>query len=82
MAYLDLELKEIEVEYVAPHLSANMERITLMLTVVRGARGKRKLLGEAFVRTVYHPVIHFKVFLIHFNELCSHSAFTADCCRH
>ena len=62
MAYLDLELKEIEVEYVAPHLSANMERITLMLTVVRGARGKRKLLGEAFVRTVYHPVIHFKVF--------------------
>ena len=27
-------------------------------------------------------VIHFKVFLIHFNELCSHSAFTTDCCRH
>ena len=62
MAYLDLELREIEVEYVAPHISTGTERITLMLTVVRGARGKRKLLGEAFVRTVYQPLIHFKVF--------------------
>ena len=62
MAYLDLEIKEIEVEYVAPHLSTGTERVVLMLTVVRGARGKRKLLGEAFVRTVYIPIIHFKVF--------------------
>lgn len=62
MAYLDLELKEIEVEYVAPFVSTGTERITLMLTVVRGARGRRKLLGEAFARSIYQPVIHFKVF--------------------
>jgi hypothetical protein len=62
MAYLDLELKEIEVEYIAPHVLSGTERITLLLTVVRGARGRRKLLGEAFARTVYQPIIHFKVF--------------------
>ncbi|MCL2326510.1 MAG: hypothetical protein FWC40_08470 [Proteobacteria bacterium] len=62
MAYLDLDLKEIEVEYIAPHIVAGTERITLLLTVVRGARGKRKLLGEAFARTIYQPIVHFKVF--------------------
>ena len=62
MANMELNIREIEVEYVAPHLSANTMRITLMLTVVRGARGRRKLLGEAFARTAYQPVIHFKVF--------------------
>lgn len=62
MAYLDLELKEIEVEYVAPYVSSGTERITLMLTIVRGARGRRKMLGEAFARSIYQPVIHFKVF--------------------
>ncbi len=72
MAYLELDLKEIEVEYVAPHISTGMERITLMLTIVRGARGKRKLLGEAFVRTVYQPLIHFKVF----DEVSVESLFT------
>ncbi|MBR4986381.1 MAG: hypothetical protein IKY83_11660 [Proteobacteria bacterium] len=72
MAYLDLELKEIEIEYIAPHVLSGTERIVLMLTVVRGARGKRKLLGEAFARTVYQPVIHFKVF----DEVSVESLFT------
>ena len=62
MALLELDLKEIEVEYIAPHVLSGTERITLMLTVVRGARGRKKLLGEAFARTVYQPIIHFKVF--------------------
>lgn len=62
MAYLDLDLREIEVEYIAPQVASGPEKITLMLTVVRGARGKRKLLGEAFTRTMFHPIIHFKVF--------------------
>ena len=62
MANLDLDIREIEVEYIAPHVLSGTARIVLMLTVVRGARGKRKLLGEAFARTVYQPVIHFKVF--------------------
>ena len=62
MANLDLDIREIEVEYIAPHVLTGTARIVLMLTVVRGARGKRKLLGEAFARTVYQPVIHFKVF--------------------
>ncbi|MBQ8036598.1 MAG: hypothetical protein IJ268_06340, partial [Proteobacteria bacterium] len=72
MAYLDLDLREIEVEYIAPHVLSGTERIVLMLTVVRGARGKRKLLGEAFARTVYQPVIHFKVF----DEVSVESLFT------
>lgn len=59
---LELNLKEIEVEYIAPHVMAGTGRITLLLTLVRGARGKRKLLGEAFARTMYQPIIHFKVF--------------------
>ena len=62
MAGMDLDIREIEVEYIAPHVIKGTERIILMLAVVRGARGKRKLLGEAFARTVYQPVIHFKVF--------------------
>ncbi|MFA5624337.1 MAG: hypothetical protein WC966_04695 [Bradymonadales bacterium] len=62
MAFLDLDLREIEVEYIAPQVSSGPEKITLMLTMVRGARGKRKLLGEAFTRTMFHPIIHFKVF--------------------
>ena len=62
MANFDLDIREIEVEYIAPHVLSGTDRIILMLTVVRGARGKRKLLGEAFARTVYQPVIHFKVF--------------------
>ena len=62
MALLELNIKEIEIEYIAPHVLSGTERITLMLTVVRGARGRRKLLGEAFARTVYQPIIHFKVF--------------------
>lgn len=62
MANLELDLKEIEVEYIAPHVMNGTGRITLLLTIVRGARGKRKLLGEAFARTIYQPIIHFKVF--------------------
>ena len=62
MANLVLDLKEIEVEYIAPHVMNGTGRITLLLTIVRGARGKRKLLGEAFARTIYQPIIHFKVF--------------------
>lgn len=62
MASLELNIREIEVEYVAPQISPNTLRIVLMLTIVRGARGRRKLLGEAFARTAYQPVIHFKVF--------------------
>lgn len=62
MANLELELKEIEVEYIAPHVMSGTGRITLLLTVVRGARGRKKLLGEAFARTMYQPIIHFKVF--------------------
>ena len=62
MSLLDLDVKEIEVEYISPSVVTGPERILLMLTIVRGARGKRKLLGEAFTRQVYHPIIHFKVF--------------------
>lgn len=62
MANLELEIKEIEVEYIAPHVMSGTGRITLLLTVVRGARGRKKLLGEAFARTIYQPIIHFKVF--------------------
>lgn len=60
---LKLKIKEIEVECASPAALGNqLERIRLMLTVVRGPRGRRKLLGEAFTRQVYHPIIHFKVF--------------------
>ena len=62
MAITDLEIKDIEVEYVEEGSSDAPKVITLMITIVRGARGKRKLLGEAYVRTVYHPIIHFKCF--------------------
>src|SRR5690606_12678799 len=63
MARLKLSLKEIEVECVRPfYHGTDTESINLMLTVVRGPRGRRKLLGEAFTRQLYHPVIHFKVY--------------------
>ncbi len=63
MSFPKLHLKEIEVECIRPYFSgADSESINLMLTVVRGPRGRRKLLGEAFTRQVYHPIIHFKVF--------------------
>ena len=62
MANLELEIKEIEVEYIAPHVMSGTGRITLLLTVVRGARGRKKLLGEALARSIYQPIIHFKVF--------------------
>ena len=62
MANLDLDIQSIEIEYIAPHIIVGTARLELMLAVVRGARGKKKLLGEAFVRTVYQPMIHFKVF--------------------
>jgi hypothetical protein len=59
----NLNVKEIQVEVARPAaLGSETERINLMLTVVRGPRGRRKLLGEAFARQVYHPVIHFKVY--------------------
>jgi hypothetical protein len=58
-----LTVKEIQVEVARPAaLGSETERINLMLTIVRGPRGRRKLLGEAFARQVYHPVIHFKVY--------------------
>lgn len=58
-----LDVKEIQVEVARPAaLGSETERINLMLTIVRGPRGRRKLLGEAFARQVYHPVIHFKVY--------------------
>ena len=62
MANLDLDIQSIEIEYIAPHIIVGTARLELMLAVVRGARGKKKILGEAFVRTVYQPMIHFKVF--------------------
>jgi len=63
MNFPKLSLKEIEVECVRPYYHGSQaENINLMLTVVRGPRGRRKLLGEAFTRQVYHPIIHFKVF--------------------
>lgn len=63
MARLKLNLKEIEVECVRPfYQGTDTESINLMLTVVRGPRGRRKLLGEAFTRQIYHPIIHFKVY--------------------
>lgn len=58
-----LKLKEIEVECGRPaSMGTRMESINLMLTVVRGPRGRRKLMGEAFARQVYQPIIHFKVY--------------------
>jgi len=58
-----LHLKEIQVECVRPfNIGSDIESINLMLTVVRGPRGRRKLLGEAFCRQVYNPIIHFKVY--------------------
>lgn len=62
MANLDLEIQSIEVEYIAPHIKSGTTRIELYLAVVRGARGKKRLLGEAFTRTIYQPLIQFKVF--------------------
>lgn len=63
MAVPKLTIKEIEVEVIRPfHHSSDAESINLMLTIVRGPRGRRKLLGEAFTRQVYHPIIHFKVY--------------------
>ena len=37
------------------------EIINLVVSTVRGARGRRKLLGEAFVRDPYTPVTYFRV---------------------
>lgn len=58
-----LEFKEIEVECVkGTHSGGPIKRINLFLTIVRGPRGKKKILGEAFAREVYQPIVHFKVF--------------------
>ena len=62
MANLELDIQSIEIEYIAPHIIVGTARLELMLAIVRGARGKKKLLGEAFARTIYQPLIHFKVF--------------------
>lgn len=60
---LQLDYKEIEVECVkGTHVGGPVKRINLFLTIVRGPRGKRKILGEAFAREVYQPIVHFKVF--------------------
>lgn len=62
MALPRLNLKEIQVECNRPFFrGTDSEVITLMLSIVRGPRGRRKILGEAFTRQVYLPWIHFKV---------------------
>ena len=58
-----LKIKEIQVECIKPTgIGDDTELINLMLTVVRGPRGRRKLFGEAFTRQIYQPFIHFKVY--------------------
>jgi iron-sulfur cluster assembly protein len=58
-----LNIQEIQVECIKPTgLGDDTERINLMLTVVRGPRGRRKLLGEAFTRQIYQPIVHFKCY--------------------
>ncbi len=62
MALLQLDWKEIEIEYRPVVGQQEPKKISLLLTMVRGARGRRKLLGEAYARTIFQPIIHFKVF--------------------
>lgn len=37
------------------------ESVNLVVSSVRGPRGKRKLLGEAFMRDPFTPVVHYRV---------------------
>lgn len=52
----DVDKFEIEVEKLGKVAS-----IDLLVSTVRGARGRRKLFGEAFHRDAFTPVVYFKV---------------------
>ena len=52
----DIDGYEFEVER-----RSNTKRISLVVSSVRGVRGKRRLLGEAFARDPFTPVVNFRV---------------------
>jgi len=54
----DIEFKSFQVEVIKLNGS---ETIELLISRVRGARGRRKLIGEATVGDCYNPIISFQV---------------------
>ena len=52
------EIERFQVEVIK---HGNQDTVELLITTIRGLRGRRKLFGQALTRTVHHPVIEFKV---------------------
>jgi len=54
-------MTEVDAYQVEIEKGGQREIAELLISTVRGQRGKRKLFGEAYLRDAYHPRIYFKV---------------------